>query len=37
MVFNPFVPLYIYDKFMWLVIDIIAGVLFLINVRGVKS
>ena len=37
LVFNPFVPLYIYDKFVWLVIDIIAGVLFLINVRGLKS
>jgi hypothetical protein len=37
LVFNPFIPLYIYDKFTWLVIDIIAGVLFIINSRGIKD
>ena len=37
LVFNPFIPLYIYDKLTWVVIDITAGVLFLINSREIKD
>ena len=36
-IFNPFIPLYIYDKFAWLIIDLIAGILFLYNSRMLKE
>ena len=35
LIFNPFIPLYLYDKFTWIIIDITAGVLFLLNARKV--
>ena len=37
LIFNPFVPLYIYDKFAWLVIDIVAGFLFLFNSQKMEN
>jgi hypothetical protein len=37
LIFNPFIPLYIYDKFAWLIIDLIAGILFLYNSRMLKE
>lgn len=37
LIFNPFIPLYIYDKFTWMVLDIIAGILFIINSRGITD
>jgi len=37
LVFNPFIPLYLYDKFTWLVIDIVAAILFILNSRMLKD
>ena len=36
LIFNPFVPLYLYDKFLWMVIDISAGLMFVINSKKLK-
>ena len=30
LIFNPIVPLYLYDKFTWVVIDLVAGLSFII-------
>jgi len=35
LIFNPFIPVYLYDKFAWMIIDVTAGVLFLLNARKV--
>ena len=35
LIFNPFIPVYLYDKFTWIIIDIAAACLFLINVKKV--
>ena len=37
LIFNPFVPLYLYDKFIWAVIDIGAGLAFIFNARIIKE
>ena len=37
LIFNPFVPLYLYDKFAWMVIDISAGLMFVINSKEIKD
>lgn len=37
LIFNPFIPLYLYDKFLWAAIDISAGVVFLINSKSIKN
>ena len=37
LIFNPFIPLYIYDKFTWLIIDLISAILFLYNSRMLKE
>ena len=37
LIFNPFVPLYLYDKFAWMVIDICAGLMFVINSKEIKD
>ena len=37
LIFNPFVPLYLYDKFAWMVIDISAGLIFVINSKEIKD
>ena len=37
LIFNPFLPLYLYDKFLWVAIDISAGVVFLINSKSIKN
>jgi len=37
LIFNPFVPLYLYDKFLWAVIDIGAGLTFIFNSRTVEE
>ena len=37
LIFNPFVPLYLYDKFIWAVIDIVAGLAFIFNARIIKE
>ena len=37
LIFNPFVPLYLYDKFLWMVIDISAGLMFVINSKEIKD
>ena len=37
LIFNPFVPLYLYDKFSWMVIDISAGLMFVINSKEIKD
>ena len=37
LIFNPFVPLYLYDKFIWAVIDIGAGLAFIFNSRTVEE
>jgi hypothetical protein len=37
LIFNPFVPLYLYDKFIWAVIDIGAGLAFIFNARILKE
>ena len=33
LVFNPLSPLYLYDKFLWSLIDISAGLTFIFNIR----
>ena len=30
-------PLYLYDKFLWMVIDISAGLMFVINSKEIKD
>lgn len=37
LIFNPFAPLYLYDKFLWAVIDIGAGLLFIFNSKIIKD
>lgn len=37
LIFNPFIPLYIYDKFLWLMIDVISGILFIVNSRKMED
>ena len=37
LIFNPFIPLYLYDKFTWAVIDIAAGIMFLVTAKGFKT
>ena len=37
LIFNPFVPLYLYDKFIWAVIDVGAGLAFIFNARIFKK
>ena len=37
LIFNPFVPLYLYDKFIWAVIDIGTGLAFIFNARIFKQ
>ena len=37
LIFNPLIPLYIYDKFAWLVIDLVAGLLFLFNSKKMEN
>ena len=37
LIFNPLVPLYLYDKFIWAVIDIGAGLAFIFNARIIKE
>ena len=36
-VFNPIIPIYLYDKESWLVIDLIVGLLFLVKSLKYKS
>ncbi len=36
-IFNPFIPVYLYDKSIWLVIDIFAIGLFVIKLLMLKS
>ena len=37
LIFNPFLPLYLYDKFLWSVIDIGAALTFIFNSRIIKE
>tara|TARA_B100000214_G_C23949434_1_gene619652 strand:- start:13 stop:300 length:288 start_codon:yes stop_codon:yes gene_type:complete len=37
LIFNPIAPVYLYDKFVWMVIDISAGLLFVINSKEIKD
>ena len=37
LIFNPILPLYLYDKFMWMMIDIIAGLMFLFNIKIIED
>ena len=37
LIFNPLAPLYLYDKFAWMVIDISAGLMFIINSKEIKD
>jgi len=37
LIFNPFMPLYLYDKLTWVIIDCVSGVCFLINLRKIKE
>ena len=37
LIFNPFLPLYLYNKFLWLIIDIGAGLTFIFNSRMIKE
>jgi uncharacterized membrane protein len=36
LIFNPFMPVYLYDKFLWLVIDIASGIIYLLNSKYIK-
>ena len=33
LIFNPIIPLYLYDKFTWMVIDIASGITFFMNAK----
>lgn len=33
LIFNPVIPLYLYDKFTWMVIDIASGITFFMNAK----
>jgi hypothetical protein len=37
LIFNPIVPLYLYDKFTWVVIDLVAGLSFVIFSKKLKQ
>jgi hypothetical protein len=37
LIFNPFLPLYLYDKLLWSVIDIGAALTFIFNSRIIKE
>lgn len=37
LIFNPFVPLYLYDKFTWTIIDIVAGIMFVVSAKDFKT
>ena len=37
LIFNPLAPLYLYDKFLWTIIDIGAGLVFVFNSRTVEE
>lgn len=36
-IFNPFIPLYLYEKLSWLIIDMLAAFLFILNSRKIKD
>ena len=35
LIFNPFIPLYLYDKFTWVIIDGVSGICYLVNSRKI--
>tara|TARA_Y100001970_G_C14111359_1_gene791060 strand:+ start:592 stop:882 length:291 start_codon:yes stop_codon:yes gene_type:complete len=37
LIFNPIVPLYLYDKFTWVVIDLVAGLCFITYSKELKE
>lgn len=37
LIFNPFIPLYLYDKFLWALIDIGSGLAFIFNSRALND
>ena len=37
LIFNPIIPLYLYDKFAWMIIDIGAGLMFLVNSKIIED
>ena len=37
LIFNPLAPIYLHDKFIWMIIDISAGLMFVINSKEIKD
>ena len=35
LIFNPLIPLYLYDKFTWMIIDIASGITFFMNAKRI--